>query len=93
MNFCQINVSEYFVIADDAQHDKNKKRKKKENKQNLIPARAMERDSIKYSPGSVYLEISARCISACAYNTPLACPRVRAFNKFFLALMQQFRNV
>jgi len=41
MNFCQINVSEYFVIADDARYDKNKKKERK--KQNLIPARAMER--------------------------------------------------
>lgn len=47
MNFCQINVSEYFVIADDAQHDKNKKKEgKKKKKQNLITARAMERERL-----------------------------------------------
>jgi len=32
MNFCQINVSEYFVITDDAQHDKNKKKGRKKGK-------------------------------------------------------------
>jgi len=44
MNFCQINVSEYFVIADDARHDKNKKKElKRKNKKPDPGARARAR--------------------------------------------------
>jgi len=33
MNFRQINVSEYFVIANDARHDKNRRKKMRREKQ------------------------------------------------------------
>jgi len=61
MNFCQINVSEYFVIANDAQHIKTKKKGEK-NRTKLDPG---ARDSIKYSLGSVYSGIFTLRVCAC----------------------------
>lgn len=55
MNFCQINVSEYFVIANDARHDRNKKKRVSEGERERQRKRGRKRsegNGTKLDPGA-----------------------------------------